>query len=147
MTLSSLIFRDKFKIHSEYDRMVSFFKTGLNDLYYKGYIDKDETQLFYSSGFFRPILNPVIPVMQLNFKNKADKHGQFEIQLKMVDFVVVLFAIANLSIIIAAIYSDKVSWITGLLFPVFSYLFLLVSYSLELRNFKKDIEPLMWRKD
>ena len=43
----NLIFRDTLKVNVDYKTIVTLFKSKLNENFFKGYIDKDETQLFY----------------------------------------------------------------------------------------------------
>lgn len=147
MKLSSLAFRDTFKIRCDYGRMVAFFRSRLDDVYFKGYTHRDDTQLFYFSGFFWRPLSSNIPVVQLNFKNQSDDNGQIEVRFKLVDFALIVFGLANASIFYAAIFTDDVSAMGAMLFLLATYSFLLFIYLKELAYFRRDIEPLIWDND
>ena len=58
MRLTSLTFRDTIKIKADYGELVGLFQQRLDEKYFKGFIDKDETQVFSYTGFFSPSLSP-----------------------------------------------------------------------------------------
>lgn len=43
MGLRSLIFSDTFEVKADYGKIAAYFKTKLDETYFKGYIDRDET--------------------------------------------------------------------------------------------------------
>lgn len=148
MELKSLIFRDTFVIKADYGEIATYFKTKLNDTYYKGYIDRDETQLFYFSGAFTQPLSAKLPIVQLNIENKADSEGKLKIKFKIVNFALILFGLGNGSIIFFSIVNidpggrNEIPPLIPLIMFVFSYCFLLFMYLVERSGFKKEIEQL-----
>lgn len=148
MGLTSLIFRDTFSIKADYDYIVSSFKARLDENYFKGYIDKDETQLFYFSGVFRRPLSVNLPIIQINFQNKVDEHGKTIIKFKIVNFMLILFGVANASILFFSIVdmdpyrNDKIPSEIPLIMLVFSYAILIGIYLAELSCFKSEIKLL-----
>jgi hypothetical protein len=148
MGLTSLIFRDKFSVKADYDYIISIFKARLDENYFKGYIDKDETQLFYFSGVFRRPLSVNLPIIQINFQNKVDEHGKTIIKFKIVNFMLILFGIANASILLFSIVEldpyrpNKIPSEIPLIMLVFSYAFLFGIYLAELSCFKSEITLL-----
>jgi hypothetical protein len=152
MRLTSLIFRDTFKVKGDYAKIVTSFKAKLDENYFKGYTDRDETELFYFSGSFRRPLSVNLPIVQLNFENKTDDEGKIKIKFKIVNFALILFGLANASILFFSIVdinpdrpNDIPSGVPIGTF-VFSYGFLLFMYLVELSGFKKEIEHLELRK-
>ncbi len=151
MGLTSLSFRDTIRVRADYRNMVTFFKDRLNEKYFKGFIDKDETQLFYFSDFFPKSFSPSLPVIQLNFKNQADSNGEIEVKFKIVDFALILFGLVNGSIILFSILPINSAEIrviplsASIFILVFSYGFLLFFYRSALAGFKRDIENLTVR--
>ena len=152
MGLTSLIFRDTFKVKADYGKITTYFKTKLDDTYYKGYIDPDETQLFYCSGAFRLPLSVKLPIVQLNVENKVDSEGRIKIKFKIVNFALILFGLANGIIIFFSIFNlspgrhNEIPEESPLIMLVFSYGLLLSSYLIELSDFKKEIELLELRQ-
>lgn len=150
MGLTNLIFRDTIRIRADYGTLVAFFKGKLNETYFEGFIDRDETQLFYFSDFFSRAFSPSLPVIQLNFKKQTDSNG--EIEIKLVNFVLILFGLANGLIILFSLYhidSDEINAIplpASIFILVFSYGFLLFFYRSALAGFKKNIENLTMRQ-
>lgn len=152
MALKSLIFRDTFEIKADYGKLATYFKTKLNDTYYKGYIDRDETQLFYYSGTFTRPLSSKIPIVQLNIENKVDREGKLKINFKIVDFALILFGLANGSIIFFSIFNvnpggrNEIPPEIPFVMFIFSYGFLMFMYLVERSGFKKEIEKLELRQ-
>lgn len=144
MKLTNLLFKDSFKVSADYVTMVTFFKSGLNERYFKGFIDKDETQLFYYSDFFSRSFSPSLPVIQINFKNQVDTSGQIEIKFRLVSFALIAFGLVNgLILLFSIVNSDKINTIpllAAISFLVFSYGFLLFYYRSALTGFKKEIK-------
>jgi|GraSoiStandDraft_49_1057285.scaffolds.fasta_scaffold480885_1 hypothetical protein len=151
MGLKSLIFRDTFEIKADYGKLATYFKTKLDDKYFKGYIDRDETQLFFYSGAFKRPLSARLPIVQLNIDNKVDNEGKIKIRFKIVDFALILFGLANGSIIFFSIVNVNPGpnsippEIPPIMF-IFSYSFLLFMYMIERSGFKKEIEQLELRQ-
>ena len=151
MGLKNLIFRDTFEIKADYGKLATYFKTKLDDKYFKGYIDRDETQLFYFSGTFARPLSVRLPIVQLNIENKVDNEGKIKIKFKIVDFALILFGLANASIIFFSIVNINPGpnsippEIPPIMF-IFSYGFLLFMYLTERSGFKKEIEHLELRQ-
>jgi hypothetical protein len=148
MGLTSIIFRDTLKVKADYDKVTSSFKTKLDKNFYKGYIDKDETQLFYFSGAFRRPLSVNLPIIQINFENKIDEHGKTTIKFKIVNFALILFGLANGSILFFSLVNldpyrpNNVPSEISLIMFVFSYSFLIGLYLIELYGFKREIRKL-----
>jgi hypothetical protein len=151
MGLRNLIFRDTFEIKADYGNLATYFKSRLDDIYFKGYIDKDETQLFYYSGAFARPLSARLPIVQLNIENKVDNEGKIKIKFKIVDFALILFGLANGFIIFFSVVSINKGQnnippeIPPLMF-IFSYGFLMLMYLVERSGFKKEIERLELRQ-
>jgi hypothetical protein len=148
MGLTSLIFRDTVKVKADYGTIVSLFKLGLNRTYYKGYIDKDETQLFYFSGFFKRPLSANLPLIQINFEDRKAEDGQLVIKFKIVNFALVLFGLANGIILLFSIVDldpykqNRIPPGIPLLTFALSYGFLLFMYLIEWSEFKREIRRL-----
>jgi hypothetical protein len=142
--LTSIILRDTLKVKADYATIVMLFKLGLNKRYHKGYIDKDETQLFYSSGFFRRPLSANLPIIQINFENKKAVNGQTIIRFKIVNFALIVFGLANGFISLSSILDQHNTIPSGipLMVFIFSYGFLLSMYLIELSEFKKELTRL-----
>lgn len=144
-----LIFRDTLKVNVDYGTIVKLFKLRLNENFFKGYIDKDETQLFYLGSLRRP-LSVNLPLIQINFENKKTADGQIIIKIKIVNFTLILFGGVNISILVFSIigldpYSQNdnhVSLEVPLIVFMISYIFLLSRYLIELSEFKKEIKRL-----
>lgn len=147
MKFDSLLMRHSFLVKTDYDKMRLFFKSKLDDTYFKGYLDRDETQLFYNSGAMNMPLNVNLPMVQLNIENKPDPQGNYLIKFKIVDFVLIFFGITNSCLITFFIVGY---WNGGenlpieilLIFFLFSYGSLQFRYRLELVNFEKQVEIL-----
>lgn len=148
MGLRSLTFRDTFEIETDYEKIATYFKTKLNGTYFKGYIDGDETQLFYFSGTFKRPLSVNLPIVQLNVENKVDSEGKIKIKFKIVDFALILFGLVNGVIIFFSIFnvtpdgSNVIPQLVPLIIFVFTYGLLLVMYLAELSKFKKELQKL-----
>jgi hypothetical protein len=148
MGLTSLIFRDTLKVNADYGTVVTCFKSGLDENFHKGYIDKNETQLFYFSGFFRRPLSVNLPIIQINFENKNGDQGQTIIKFKIVDFALIVFGLANGSILLFSIFDlipnrhEQIPTGVPIVTCIFSYGFLLFVYLIELSGFKREIKRL-----
>ena len=148
MALTSLIFRDTVKVRTDYGIIVSLVKLGLNRTYYKGYIDKDETQLFYSSGFFRRPLSANFPLIQINFEDKKAEDGNLVIKFKIVNLALILFGLANGIILLFSIVDldpydhNRIPPGIPLLTFTLSYGFLLFIYMSEWSEFKREMRRL-----
>lgn len=148
MGLTSLIFRETFKVKADYDKVITSFKTKLDKNFYKGYIDKDEAQLFYFSEAFRRPLSVNLPIIQINFENKIDKQGKTTIKFKIVNFALILFGLVNGSILVFSIVDldlyrpNNIPSEIPLIMLAFSYGFLMVMYLIELYAFKREIKQL-----
>ena len=148
MGLTSLIFRDTVKIRADYGEIVDLFKGRLNEKYLMGFIDKDETQLFYFSDVLSRSFSPSLPVIQLNFKNQADNNREIEIKFKLVNLLLIFFGLANGLVLFFSIFhvdSDKIVDIplsASIFVLVFSYGLLLLFYRSALAEFKREIERL-----
>ncbi|MBI3218672.1 MAG: hypothetical protein HYZ44_04110 [Bacteroidetes bacterium] len=139
--------RHSFLVKTDYEKMRLYFKSKLDDTYFKGYIDRDETQLFYNSGALNRPLSVNLPIVQLNIENKPDPQGNYMIKFKIVDFALILFGIANSCIITFFILgyrsgSENLPIDIPLIVFLFSYGFLQFRYRLELVNFEKQVELL-----
>jgi hypothetical protein len=147
MALKSLIFRDVFEIKADYGKLATYFKTKLNDTYYKGYIDHDETQLFYFSGVFKRPLSANLPIIQLNIDNKSTGEGKIKIKFKIVDFALILFALANCSVLFFSMVNihpgpNEIPPEVSPLMLAFSYGFLQLIYQIERSGFKQELKRL-----
>jgi hypothetical protein len=146
MRPSSLILRDTFETKADYGKIVSYFKSRLNQTYYKGYIEKDEVQLFYYSEIFRRPGSSRLPIVQFNMTNKVDSKGSIKIKFKIVAIALILFVLGNGFVIFFSISGVVPGTVTPLptVIPivtlVFSYCFLLTMYLVERSRFKKEIE-------
>ena len=144
MGLRSLIFRETFEIKADYGKMTAYFKTKLNVTYYKGYIDSDETQLFYCSNIFKP--RQTLPILQLNIESKVDNEGKIKIRIKIVDFLLIAFGLGICIFILFSIFKIvlPVEFPPGIILfmAVFCYAFLQVNYQIELSGFKRELEEL-----
>lgn len=150
MRMTSLIFRDTLKVNVDYGTIVTLFKLKLNENFFKGYIDKDETQLFYISGLLRRPFSVNLPLIQINLENKETDDGQIIIKFKIVNFALILFGFANVSIFLSSIAGldphgdNQVPSEVPLLVFIISYVFLLSKYLIELSEFKKEIRRLQY---
>ena|SRR5688572_17374538 len=151
MGLKTLIFRDTFEIKAVYGKLATYFKTKLDDKYFKGYIDRDETQLFFYSGAFKRPLSPRLPIVQLNINNTVDNEGKIKIKFKIVDFALILFGLANGSIIFFSIVktnsgSNNIPPEVPPLMFIFSYSILLFMYMIDRSGFKEEIKQFELRQ-
>ncbi len=144
MRLTSLTFRDTIKIKADYGELVGLFQQRLDEKYFKGFIDKDETQVFSYTGFFSPSLSPSLPVIQINVKNQVDNRGEIEIKLKLVNFALIVFCLA-IGLILFFTIKGEISIVSTLFILVLSYGFLLFFYRSALSEFKKEIETIHHR--
>lgn len=148
MRMTSLIFRDTLKVNVDYRTIVTLFKLKLNENFFKGYIDRDETQLFYISGLLRRPFSINLPLIQINLENKETDDGQIIVKFKIVNFALILFGFANVSIFLFSIADldphggNQVPLEVPLLVFIISYVFLLSKYLIELSEFKKEIRRL-----
>lgn len=146
MRMINLIFRDTLKVNVDYKTIVTLFKSKLNENFFKGYIDKDETQLFYFSGFLKRPLSVKLPIIQINVENKRTDDGNIVIKFKIVNFVLVLFGFANISILLSSMIGldtqgdSHISLEVPLVVFIISYIFLLSKYLVELSQFKREID-------
>lgn len=147
-----MVFRDTIEVKADYDRIATYFKTKLDETYFGGYIDHDQTQLFYFSGFFRRPFSVNMPVVQLNVENKVNNAGRVKIKFKIVDFALIVFGIANGIILFFSIFNlnpDRPNVIPSgvpIMALVLSYGFLLFIYLIELSGFRREIELLELRQ-
>jgi hypothetical protein len=147
MKFDSLLMRHSFLVKTDYEKMRLYFKSKLDVTYFKGYLDRDETQLFYNSGAMNRPLSVNLPMVQLNIENKPDPQGNYVIKFKIVDLVLIFFGITNSCVITFFILGY---WSGGenlpieipLIFFLFSYGSLQFRYRLELVNFEKQVELL-----
>jgi hypothetical protein len=108
--------------------------------------------LFYSSGLFKRPLSVDIPIVQLNVENKVNSEGKIKIKCKMVDFALILFGIANGSIIFLALFNfdpyrtNDITPQVAFIMLVLSYGVLLFTYLIELSGFKREMEQLELRQ-
>jgi hypothetical protein len=148
MSLGSLIFRENFVIQADYNRVVSFFKLRLDKKYFKGYIDKDEIKLFFTSSLFSTPMSFNLPITQLTIENKPDKHGRIEIKFRIINFFTILYGLGAAALLIYTIFNlksgdaDLTPMVASLMVLGFFYLFLTLQFRTELAEFKKDIEQL-----
>lgn len=146
MRMTSFTFRDTLKVNADYGTIVASFKSRLNENFFKGYIDKDDTQLFYISGLLRRPFGVNLPLIQINFENKKTDDRQIIIKFKIVNFALILFAFANVSIFVSAIAGlvshgpNQVPTEVPAVVFIVSYAFLLFKYLIELSEFKKEIK-------
>ncbi|MCE2997923.1 MAG: hypothetical protein LW863_20160 [Flammeovirgaceae bacterium] len=147
MKFDSLLMRHSFLVKTDYEKMRLYFKSKLDVTYFKGYLDRDETQLFYNSGAMNRPLSVNLPMVQLNIENKPDPQGNYVIKFKIVDLVLIFFGITNSCVITFFIVGY---WSGGenlpieilLIFFLFTYGSLQFRYRLELVNFEKQVEIL-----
>ena len=145
MKFDSLLMRHSFLVKTDYEKMRLYFKSKLDVTYFKGYLDRDETQLFYNSGAMNRPLSVNLPMVQLNIENKPDPQGNYVIKFKIVDLVLIFFGITNSCVITFFIVGY---WSGGenlpieilLIFFLFTYGSLQFRYRLELVNFEKQVE-------
>lgn len=148
MGLTSLIFRDTFKVTADYDKVITSFKTKLDKNFYKGYINKDDTQLFYFSEALKRPLSVNLPIIQQNFENKIDEQGKTTIKFKIVNFALILFGLINGSILFFSVVDldpfrpNNIPSEIPLVMLAFSYGFLMAMYLIELYGFKREIKQL-----
>lgn len=141
MHLTSLTFRETVKTSAEYGELVAFFKRRLGEKYFKGFIGKDETELFSYTDFFSPSFTPSLPVIQIKVKNKVNDDGEIEIDLKLVNLVLISFCLA-IGIILFFAIEGEIPISATIFILVFSYGFLLFFYRSALREFKRDIKSI-----
>ena len=141
MRWSRLIFRDKFTVNADYSEMVSFFEKRLDLNYFKGYINKHQTQLLcYRSLLSKPIGTP-LPVCELNFKNEKDRDGKIVVRFKIANSLMIAFVI-----LLGAISYG--SFITNLpirfafVFPALLYLYLTLRYYADISGLMSDIRKI-----
>ena len=92
MKLSNFIFRESFVLRTKYDTIVHHIKEHLNEKYYKGYLGRDELQVFFLSGILKSTFSPLLPVFQVNIENTSGKNGEVFVRFKIVNFVLILSA-------------------------------------------------------
>lgn len=148
MTYERLIFKDSFITSVEYEDLCRNLKTKLNNNFFKGYIDKDETLLFYYPNFINASFVIRLPMTQIKFSRPINNKEQLKIKFKIVDFILILFGIACLTIWSAFIFNYAEPEIGGarLMIPtiatVFAYFFLQIMYAIEIDKFKRDLETI-----
>ena len=146
MRLSNLLFRDVFEVKADYEKVRNYLRLRLNETYYKGYIDRDEIQLFFASGGMGSVFTS-LPLVQVNIENKIYTNGKIRVKVKLVDFVLWLFGIANASIILSSIpdigFGDNGLPIEAAPFPlILTYSFLQIKYLGERSILKHEMKLL-----
>ena len=120
----------------------------LDNTYFNGRIDKDELQVFYSSGILKRPLSSHLPIIQINIKNKLDKNGKIEIRFKIVDFALILFGLANLIILFFSQINlnqyepSPIPKLVPLITFLFSFGLLFFLFFIERSAFRKEIKRL-----
>lgn len=148
MTYHQLIFKNSFKTSFDYEDLCLNLKNKLNNNFFKGYIDKDETLLFYYPNFINASFVIRLPMTQIKFSRPKNNKEQLMIKFQIIDFVLILFGIACLTIWLAFIFNYAVPEISSFRFmiptiaTVFAYLFLQIMYTIEIDKFKRDLETI-----
>ncbi len=141
MSWSRLIFRDKVTVNADYAEMVSYFKKRLDENYFKGYIDKHQTQLFcYWEVLSRRFDSP-LPVCQINFENEKDKDGKIVVRFKIVNALIILFLVVSGAICYGMITSD-VAPKFAFIVPSVAYLYLTFRYTVDFTGLMADITEI-----
>ena len=148
MEITSFIFRNTFEVKADYGTLATSMKSKLNEIYFKGYIDRDETQLFYYSGAFRRPLSTSLPIVQVNFANRTNDNGKTVVKFKIVDFMLILFGLANVSILTASLLKvdPRITLVIPLITATISYGFLLFMYLIELSGFERELRRMGFGK-
>jgi hypothetical protein len=123
--------------------MITFFKRQLNENYFKGFIDRDETQLFYDSHLTPKSLSPSVPIIQINFQNQVDENGRIKVRFRIATMALVFFGLLCGLIAYLIFRSDNVDGVLTTSFALASiYAILLIFYRAALTSFKAEIEKI-----
>ncbi len=148
MTYKRLIFKDSFTTSLNYEDLCFSLKKKLNKRFFKGYLSKNETLLYYYSEFINLSVVPKMPITQIKFIKPPNDKGQLIIEFKLVDIILIFFGAGCLPIWLAFTFNfaEPVMGLGRLVIPtiatIFIYLFLQIRYLIEIDQFKKDLEAI-----
>ena len=146
------MFQSEIKIAAKYEDVVARLKKRINKTFFKGYLDKEDTLLYYYSP---TLLNPFkiqqVPMMRVDIQNKSDELGELTIKFKVVNLFLVIYGIIHFASWIAFFFiisnSGRGSILPGLTFLIFTGIIpfgiISMAYNLQLTSFKKEITEIM----
>ena len=146
MILKEILLRRDFKLSISYNDVKDTLKKKLNDNFFKGYIDKDYSVLYYRSDFLTIPGLTKIPVIQVKFERGINPETQTKIEFKIITplLIIIFLAITGLWTIYFFNVEDLRKSSNGFIVPVFGTLFfyglIFVRYIIELSYFKDELK-------
>ncbi|MBZ0246197.1 MAG: hypothetical protein K8H85_09645 [Cyclobacteriaceae bacterium] len=146
MILKEILLTTDFTLNISYSDVKDILKKKLNNNFFKGYFDKEDSVLYYRSDFMTIPGLTKIPVIQVKFEKGINSEDLTKIEFKIVTplLIIIFLAIATLW----TIYFFNVDGLrqsnNGLIVPVFGTLFfyglIFVRYTIELSYFKDELK-------
>ncbi len=146
MRLRKILLTRDFELSISYNDVKDTLKKKLNDNFFKGYIDKDDSVLYYRSDFLTIPGVTKIPVIQVKFERGIDPESQTKIEFKIITSLLIIIFLAIT--VLWTIYFFNVEGLrkssNGFIVPVFGTLFfyglIFVRYIIELSYFKNELK-------
>ncbi len=137
-------------VRLDYDDLKDRLKRKMNkdDNYFKGYLDNDESMLYYRSDFLMIPGFSKIPTTQLIFKRIETSEGQTKIKFRIVTPMLLIFVFGI--VLLWTLYLFDIDGLrtsdSGYIIPVFGTIFFygmpFVRYIIELSYFRDDLNRL-----
>lgn len=141
MSWTRLIFRDKFTVNADYSEMVSYFEKRLDVNYFKGYINKHETQLLCYRPFLSKPIGTPLPVCEMNFKSQKDRNGKIEVRFKIANSLMIALVILLGAISYGSFVADLPIGF-AFVFPAMFYSYLTIRYYADFAGLMSDIRKI-----
>lgn len=124
-------------------------KMGKEDNYFKGYLDNDETMLYYRSDFLTIPGLSKIPTTQLTFKKEKELGGQTKIVFRIITPILIIFVLAITTLWtlylfdVEGLRTSNYGINVPLIGTIFFYSIPFVRYMIELSYFKDELNRLV----